>query len=335
MSDSLFILTSLSFASPWVFIFPLLIAFCWLLRRDGPVRSVPYAIMEHLEDCTRSWRVFLRAPLLGILYCLFIASLTLAAARPQRISGLPSAEESRNIMIVIDTSRSMSGQDFGGDYGRVSRLAAVRAVVSQFIEKRRGDRIGLVVFGNSAFLQAPLTRDHKLLQSLISKMQTGMAGNGTAIGDGLGLALKRVKDIKKEARAIILMTDGVSNAGQVNPLQAASVAVKLGIKVHTVGIGSKDQALHLPGQFFSGGGVEFDEKLLQDIAQDTGGVYFHAADLGGLEKVYREIDKLETSERDEEQLQKVEELFSQYAFAALLFYLLHQLLSLSVFMKVP
>jgi Ca-activated chloride channel family protein len=268
----------------------------------------------------------------------FLAAITVAAARPQHVTISTSPYAARNIVLALDISRSMSTDDFQSRSGNISRLEGVKQVVDQFIEARAQDRLGLVVFGSNAYLQSPLTLDHNVLQDLVSRLDVGIAGDGTAMGDGLGLSLKRIQEIEGSSKAVILLTDGVSNAGHVNPLKAAKVAKELGVKVHTIGIGSSSTISTVQRGFFTQqlmAQAEFDEATLQQIADITGGVYFNANSIEGLEKVYAQIDKLERSENTEPERRVVEELFMPYASAALLLYLLYVALARTVFLKVP
>ncbi len=337
MMHLIYPLTTLSFAYPQAFAFPLVLAFLYLTSKN-PAEAVLTPSISDLAKLSPSVRMRLRTPILGCLLSVFVVLLTIAAARPQKPSVLASPYEARNIFLVLDLSRSMSTVDFGSRSLTVSRLSGVKTVVEKFIENRPHDRIGLVVFGGHAFLQSPLTLDHGLVQELVRRLEVGIAGDATAIGDGLGLALKRIQDIEGKSKAVILLTDGVSNAGQVNPLKAAKVAKTLGVKVHTIGIGSAGTILNIqPGLFAHGAtqAAEFDEKTLTEVAQITGGVYFNADSTEGLEKVYSEIDHLETSVSEESEQRITEEFFPQYAAAAALVYLAYLLLARSIFLKVP
>jgi Ca-activated chloride channel family protein len=224
-------------------------------------------------------------------------------------------------------------------FGSITRLQAVQGVVSKFVERRAGDRLGLVVFGGGAYLQSPLTTDHGLVKQLVEQLQVGMAGEGTAIGDGLGVALKRIRALPAKSASVILLTDGVSNVGQVNPIKAAKIAADLGIKVHSVGIGSERAVtIRSPGNILSNlvqRHVEFDEETLKEISRITGGVFFSASDIEGLERVYEEIDKLEQSDEEAQEQVVAEELFVPYALLGLLAFLLYQILALTVFLRVP
>ena len=319
--------TNFHFAYPWALVLCMIPLFS-LFKKQGQRSVFYYPDATVLESIPSSLRLQLRRPVLALFSILAATLLGIAAARPQRVTPVASPQEARNLMLAIDVSQSMSAQDFGGIYGRATRLAAVKSVVSKFIEARSGDRLGLVVFGDKAFLQAPLTLDNNLVKEMVSRLGVGVAGNGTAIGEGLGLALKRIAELPGESRAIILLTDGVNNSGAVDPIKAAQVAQQLGVKVHTIGVGRLGQVAGMVQ-------AEFDEKTLREVAQLTGGLYFNAQDIAGLEEVYQEIDKLESSKTEQETLERVDELFPQFAIWGLFTYLIFLCLSRTVFLKVP
>ncbi|MBX7144691.1 MAG: VWA domain-containing protein [Oligoflexia bacterium] len=333
----LFPLTTLTFAYPYVLLTPLLLAFSWWMRTRSS-RCAPIPATSIYADITPSWRQRLRTPCLGALSTIFIACLSIAAARPQRVTNETNPLEARNLMLAIDVSRSMGTEDFDSALGSTSRLAAVKQVVKEFIAKRQGDRLGLVVFGSKAYLQAPLTADLDVLVQLVEELELGMAGDGTALGDGLGLSLKRLRDFPGSTKAVILLTDGVSNAGQVNPRKAADVAKDLGIKVHTIGVGSSQTVMRMRQGIYtqqSLQGAEYDEATLRAIAETTGGVFFNASSIEGLTQVYQDIDKLETTEAPDSTHRMVEELFPRYAEAALCAYMLLLILGRTIFLKLP
>jgi Ca-activated chloride channel family protein len=328
-----------TFAYPYVFLIPAAAAVLAVFykRAAAPRAAVAYPDLSHLRALPPSLRMRLRTPTLGTLTVLAVALSAVAAARPQLIGAPLENAERRNIMLAVDVSRSMETPDFGTGFRSLRRIDGVKEVISQFIRERQNDRLGLVVFGTNAFLQAPLTMDHDLVAQLADQLDVGIAGDGTAIGDGLGLSLKRLQSIEGESKAIILLTDGVSNSGQVNPLKAAHIAREFGIKVHTIGIGSSETASGRGG-IFSLRPVreaEFDEKTLKEIAETTGGVYFNAAGIEGLQNVYHEIDRLEQSSAEEQLSRRVEELYFPFAAAALAAYALALILARTVFLKVP
>lgn len=331
----------MSFAYPLAFLLPLALFALRLYRHRQPP-AVPFPRTSLMHEITPSLKLRLRGPVLGGLSIAAVALLSIAAARPQRIRAIEEPIKSRNIMLALDVSKSMATVDFQMGYRAISRFFGVKQVVSEFIKSREKDRIGVVVFGRGAYVQAPLTLDHTLVAQLVERLEVGVAGDGTAIGDGLGLSLKRLAEIPAEAKAVVLMTDGVSNAGQVNPLKAAKVARNLGVKVHTIGIGSVQDRSPLAlggslvlGQVMRGPGTEFDEETLKKVAEITGGVYFNANSIQGLQQVYQEIEKLESSEGDDPLKEIPSELFMDYALAGALCYLLYALLANSYFLKLP
>lgn len=327
----------MSFAYPLALLFPfaILIIVVRSARRDP---ALLHASVSFLDRLPVSMRVRLRKPLLSVLAGMFICLLSLAAARPQLIAFDSEKTESRNIMLALDLSGSMRTHDFRVGYRPASRLEAVKKVVKQFINEREGDRLGLVVFGSDAFLQCPLTYDHSLLAQIVGELQLGVAGEKTAIGDGLGLSLKRLYKIDGHSKAVILLTDGVNTSGRVSPLQAAKVARDLEIKVHTIGIGSPDTARKMRKGSLTNADLkryEYDARTLAEMAEVSGGVYFNASDIEKLSEVYREIDALEKSGRQEPKRIVLRELFPEFAAAALVLFIFHMLLSDSIFMRIP
>lgn len=312
---------------------------CLLLLRRAPAGAALFSDTSILQSIAPSLRQKIRGPLLVLLLAVFLACLAVAAARPQQISVIEQPQEARNVLLSLDISRSMASADFRWGRQRISRLEGVKEVVSQVLAGRGQDRIGLVVFGASAYLQSPLTLDHGLIASLVGNLRVGVAGDGTAIGDGLGLAVKRSEEIAGKTKAIILITDGVNNSGSVDPMKAARVARDLGIKVHTIGIGSDQPVsqglgggllgMHIPAQ------VEFDEKLLRAISAETGGVYWNAGSVERLQEIYQEIDRLDTLTLEEPERQNIEELYPQWVGFALSALTVLLILHHTIFMKVP
>lgn len=241
------------------------------------------------------------------LFLLWIL-LVCAAARPQYV-GEPERikTNSRDIMLVIDISTSMLNPDFRTQRGRIDRLSAVKNVVSDFVNKRTEDRLGLILFGTRAYMQAPLTFDRNAINDILLNTDAGMAGNSTAIGDALGLALKKLRDEKnKENKVIILLTDGVNNDGSLSIAEAINLAEKEKFKVYTIGVGA-DAGFF--GSIFNINNNELDEKSLIELAQKTKGNYFRAKDLSSLVDVYNAIDALEPKINDNNSVQEKRELF--------------------------
>lgn len=246
-----------------------------------------------------------------IFGALIWALLVCAAARPQwtgEAAKVPS--EGRNLMVVLDISGSMREPDFELNGRRVTRWDAVQAVAGSFIKKREGDRVGVVLFGERAYLYAPLTFDLKTVSDLLKEADVGMAGTQTAIGDALGLALKTMIDVPAQSKVIVLLSDGAANAGRMRPLEAAEIAAKSGVKVYTIGAGSDSVLVQgLFGAVKMSRDGEIDERTLKEIAEKTGGEYFRAKDTQQLQRIYDKIDALEPVKNDDVFVRPVKELF--------------------------
>lgn len=245
--------------------------------------------------------------LLFVVYILFVA----AAARPRWV-GEPVRvrNEGRDILMVMDISTSMLEKDFSLNGRRISRLQAVKAVASDFIGRRLEDRIGLVLFGTRAYLQAPLTFDKKAVENILWNMTAGMAGNSTSIGDALGLALKSVKDSQnKNNKVIILLTDGENNDGSLSLPQAIGLAKHENVKIYTIGVGGAGSLMQSILSYASVLPQGLDEEGLKAIAAETEGRYFRASDTSALAGVYAEIDRLEPQSGEENYVREVREYY--------------------------
>ena len=254
-----------------------------------------------------------------ILLYLVWALLVAAAARPQWV-GEPVRIKNygRDILMVMDISNSMQEPDFALRGRRIDRLTAVKLVASDFIRKRTDDRIGLVLFGTRAYLQAPITYDKKSVEEILKTMDAGMAGDSTAIGDALGLALKTLKDSpNKDKKVIILLTDGENNDGALTLPQAINLAREEGVKVYTIGVGS-DMSQSFFGFGMLGSRPGLDEASLRKIADETKGTYFRAKDTSSLVRIYDAIDKLEPGLNENQFVQETRELYYLPLLAALL-----------------
>ena len=237
--------------------------------------------------------------------------LVLAASRPQWLGeSIALPVSGRDLMLAVDLSDSMRTSDFKIETKRVNRLEATKQVASQFIERRHGDRLGLILFGTQAYLQTPLTFDSKTVNRLLQESAIGLAGERTAIGDAIGLAIKRLDLESDNSRVLILMTDGANTAGAVTPLKAAQLAAKRGLKIYTIGIGADEQ---IKSTWFGLRRVnpvaQLDEKTLRAIASLSGGRYFRARDTEELAKIYGLLDELEPFPRDSESLRPIIALF--------------------------
>ena len=244
------------------------------------------------------------------LYLIYIL-LVIAAARPQWVGEpIPMRSQSRDIMLIMDISNSMLEPDFAIGKQRINRLSAVKKTASDFIDNRTDDRIGLILFGTRAYLQAPLTYDKKSVQDILWSMDAGMAGNSTSIGDAIGLALKNIKDDDKKEKILVLLTDGENNDGSLSMPDAINLAKNENIKVYTIGVGAETAFIDsFFGMQIGIGNAGLDEESLKQLAQDTQGRYFRAKDTQSLQEIYNAIDKLEPTENNEQFSVETKELF--------------------------
>lgn len=247
-------------------------------------------------------------------YLLFLiyALLTTAITKPQLVGeAIPLKSENREILMIMDISTSMLERDFAVGNRRIDRLTAVKKVASDFIEKRNNDKIGLILFGTNAYLQSPITHDRKSVEETLLSMDAGMAGNSTAIGDALGLALKKIKDgTNKDKKVIILLTDGENNDGSLSIEEAINLAKEEGIKIYTIGVGSERNLVQsMFGFNIQLGDDELDEKSLKELADVTGGSYFRARDTQSLQEIYKIIDQMEPTANEDKFTQEVEDIY--------------------------
>ena len=240
--------------------------------------------------------------LMPMLFYIALALMIVALARPQwGTRQMQVSDSGINIILAVDLSESMAALDFKHQGKIINRLEAIKNVVQEFIDNRNGDRIGMVVFGSQAYTQLPLTRDYNTIATMLERLKIGAAGRATAIGDAMGISLKRLEDIESRSNIIILLTDGRSNSGEFEPLAAAAIAKEKGVKVYTIGVGSKGRAPFLVndaifGQRYVYQRVDMDEQTLQAISDETGGLYFRAENMEGLKKIYATIDEMEKTE---------------------------------------
>jgi Ca-activated chloride channel family protein len=244
-----------------------------------------------------------------------LALMIVALARPQWGTHQQNIlTEGINIVLTLDLSESMGAIDFKHEKKVINRLEAVKVVVRDFIDKRTGDRIGMVVFGTEAYTQIPLTRDYQTINAILKELKIGAAGKKTAMGDALGIALKRLKDIESKSNVVILLTDGQSNAGEIEPLVAGDLARDHKVKVYTIGVGSRGKAPFIQkhpiwGQRKVYRRVSIDENTLKKIAEKTGGLYFRAENTQGLQQIYDRINQLEKTKVEIKQYTEYSEYY--------------------------
>jgi Ca-activated chloride channel family protein len=233
----------------------------------------------------------------------------------------------------------MRALDFTVDGKRANRLAAIKDVASDFIEERPGDRLGMVVFGEEAFTQAPLTLDHDLLKTLLDRLEIGVAGDATAIGQAIGVGINRLKDLTAKSKVMILLTDGQNNAGDLPPLKAADIAASFGIKIYTIGVGTLGPAPFEVDSLFGKRIVyqeaHLDEPTLKKIAETTQARYFRATDTNTLKEIYAEINRLEKSQALIKEYTEYDELYQRFLIWGLLILLGEILLSRTIYRRIP
>lgn len=249
-------------------------------------------------------------------FLLFFATLAwlllvIAAARPQWLGDpIELPVSGRDLMLAVDLSGSMEVEDFKLNDRLVDRLTATKAVATEFIQRRQGDRIGLILFGKKAYLQTPLTFDRKTVSTLLDESVIGLAGKETAIGDAIGLAVKRLENQEVNSRVLILLTDGANTAGEVQPLTAAGLAKQYQLKIYTIGIGADEMIVRsIFGSRRVNPSADLDEKTLTAIAETTGGRYFRARNTQELEKIYQILDELEPVEKSSQSFRPTKALY--------------------------
>lgn len=325
------------FEDPWFLILFLIIPYLVWKRKEQA--TISYSSLEILQNI-RAIQVGFLSTIPLVLRLFAISLFIMALARPQE--GQKRTEilsMGVDIMLALDTSGSMKALDFIQNDKRDTRLTMVKDVVSKFIENRTNDRMGMVVFGSEAYTQCPLTLDQNILQSFLRKLDIGMAGDSTAIGSAIGIAVKRLKDLKSDSKLIILLTDGRNNAGNLAPLQAAQTAKAFGIKIHTIGVGTRGKAPFLVnsifGQRYVYQEVDIDEDTLKEISKITGGQYFRATDLESLKLIYKKIDQMEKSEVKIFDHSEYTELFHYFLIPAILILFMEVTLSNTLFRRLP
>jgi len=327
---------SLEFALPLAFAALPLPLFIALLLPRAPEADVPalrlpfYQALHASVGEGRTTRSRLRVLLATLAWIL----LVIAAARPQFIGEPVQLPVSgRDLLLAVDISGSMDEQDMVLVDKVATRLTAVKIVAGNFIERREGDRLGLILFGDQAYLQTPLTFDRKTTNIQLREAAIGLAGKRTAIGDAIGLAVKRLRDQSQENRVLILLTDGANTAGSVDPQKAADIAASEGVRIYTIGVGADERVVRsLFGQRRVANN-ELDEPALRAIAEKTGGRYFRARDIAGLEEIYQLLDEYEPVSQQAETFRPVRELYRWPAAAALLLSLLLGLMATGLFVR--
>ncbi len=326
-----------TFARPgflWLLlIVPLLLG--WYLWKNKIFQGeVKYSGFPGLEKSGKTFKATLRH-FIYIFRLLAISAVIVALARPQKTNSDKQVNvEGIDIMLAVDISGSMLAEDL-----KPNRIEAAKEVAADFISKRPNDRIGLIAYSGVAFTQSPLTIDHAVLQTLLSKLKNNMVSDGTAIGDGLGLSVERLRHSESISKVVILLTDGINNMGFIDPAMAAQIASEFGIRIYTVGVGKKGKA---PYPFKTPFGiqydyvdVEIDEPLLQNIAETSGGKYFRAVDNRSLKEIYDEIDAMERTKIEVAYFTHHTENFHFFILLSLLFISLEMLFKYWIVRMLP
>ncbi len=326
------------FANPYllwllVLLAPMIAYYIYRTLQGGA--AIRISTIEGVRRAPRTLRYWLRhAPF--VLRCAAFVLLVVALARPQDVDEQRrSSAEGIDIMLAVDVSGSMLARDFKPD-----RITAAKEVAGRFIADRYGDRLGLVVFAGEAFTQSPLTTDQSTLQTMLSRIRSGIIEDGTAIGNGLATAINRLRESDAKSKVIILLTDGVNNRGEIAPLMAADIAADMGIKVYTIGVGTRGKAPYpvvdmFGNMSFQPMDVEIDEKTLAGIAERTGGRYFRATDNDKLQSIYDEINQLEKSKVEVTDYTVYHERFLALLLAALGVLLLEFVFSNIILKRIP
>ena len=327
------------FANPAYFLLLIpatILLFLYLSRKVGQEAVLRFSSVELVKKAGGRKLSFGRL-LTALLRFLCLTLLILALARPQTGTGEDkTTQKVVDIMIALDVSGSMATLDFHPD----NRLVAAKLEAQRFIDGRKDDRIGLVIFAGQSITQCPLTVDHKAILTLLDKIQLGTMKDGTAIGLGLANAVNRLKGSDAKSKVIILLTDGVNNSGEIDPLTAAGLAKQFKVRVYTIGVG-KEGVSYLPVQDPSFGTrllkveTQIDEKMLDRIARETGGVYFRAQDERGLRDIFLQIDKLEKTEIEVERFTHYEEKYFWFLWPAIFILLAELVWTNLIFVKIP
>lgn len=311
----------------------------WRGRR-GPVAAVEYSDVSLARDIARRTRSRI-GWIVGLLPIVAAALMIVGLARPQRThSRTEVTVNGIDIVLGLDVSGSMQALDFSVGNSPINRIAVVKSVVAQFIEERPNDRIGLIAFAAYPYIVSPLTLDHDWLLQNLERVDVGVGDDGTAIGSAIAAAVNHLRTTAAKSKVVILLTDGVNNSGKISPLAAAEAARALGVKVYTIGVGVRGKA-PIPVRDEAGrihmvmDSVDVDEKTLQAVATQTGGLFYRATDTDSLRKIYEQINRYETSAQSVQRFEHVEELYRWALYPALGLLALGFLLQQTRFRRLP
>ena len=328
------------FASPLFLLLLFVVAFAIFLKlRNKSKNTIKVSSLKGVDNLSSSVMGKLSS-IIPVLKIISLILLIVALARPQwGDKKINVTTQGVNIILALDLSESMRALDFKKNKKIVTRLEAVKIVVRQFILKREGDRIGMVVFGSNAFTQLPLTRDYNTIAFILDHLKIGAAGPRTAIGDAIGISLKRLEDIKSKSNIIILLTDGKSNSGELSWQDAIKIAVQRKVKIYTIAVGTKGEAPFLVdglfGKQYVYQKVDVDLDALRTIAEKTQAGFFEARDLKSLGQIYEMINNLEKTKVDVEKWVEYKELYPGLLGIGLILFLMVIVLTNTRFLRVP
>lgn len=327
------------FANPWFLLLLLFIPvfiFLYLFRSNRSSLRLPIVSnnqsFSNLVDALGFHLPF-------ILRILVLILIILLLARPQLgKSYITNKHLGLDILLAVDTSQSMSALDLSLNGNKVDRLTVLKSILQDFVKARKNDRLGLIVFGEAAYTQCPLTTDHGAILDLLDHVQIGMVGPSTAIGSAIALGVKRLKDLKSKSKILILMTDGENTSGNISPQIATELAKEIGIKIYTIGIGQEGEVeMQIPTPFgpqLVRQVFHIDEEGLSKIAEQTNGQYFRAQTTDDLVKIYRHIDKLEKTEFEVKQYNSFTDCYETFLWIAFLLFLVELLLGNTILFRV-
>jgi Ca-activated chloride channel homolog len=324
----------------WLWALSVLPAVILWRGRRGPVAAVEYSDISLAREVARRTRSRFGG-VAGFLTIIAAALMIVGLARPQRThSRTEVTANGIDIVLGLDVSGSMQALDFSVDNYRVNRIAVVKSVVARFIDERPDDRIGLIAFAAAPYVVSPLTLDHDWLLQNLERIDVGIGDDGTAIGSAIAAAVNHLRTTTAKSKVVILLTDGVNNSGKISPLAAAEAARALGVRVYTIGVGARGKA-PIPIRDQAGkvhvimADVDVDEKTLEAVARETGGLFYRATDTDSLKKIYEQINRYETSAQTVQKFEHVEELYRWTLYPALGLLGLSLLLRQTRFRRLP
>lgn len=327
------------FKTPWILLLLIFIPVLANMLWHQKTGSFIFSSIAFFKKGPLSWRLeFSWLPTLLRIMALVLMIIALSGPR-RPLGDAQIHKEGIYMMLVLDVSTSMSIKDFKDNQKLVSRLHIVKKVLADFIEKRVNDQLGLIAFAAKPYTVCPLTADHGWVLAQLKRIDFGLMEDGTAIGSAVASAVNRLRSIDAKTKVIVLLTDGINNAGSVDPLDAAMMANVYGIKIYTIGAGSKEvqqgQAIRLGGFSQQVGRVEIDEETLKAMAERTDGKYFRATDTESLQNIYRLIDRLEKTKIEDVDYRQYQELFFIFLFLAFLCVLFEIFLSKTLLLRIP